>query len=207
MDAEIAWALERTAPLHGLLWHALEAGTEGARHFFESRRHRVEPFLAAAIVRFEAKQVLQQGGLDVADFEMPEAANNGLIVRVGGDEIRIRKSYFGGIPAPGRSYRLRAYWQFSFFDQLEPVEQPLRLLVTWDVDSTYRLTSVQLVQTQTGGIAPDSGMERWSVALPYPAQFQRTDDVQATVQLDDLETFRLPVPRKTGTEIDGHGLR
>lgn len=172
--------LRRLAPLTPVLYRAVEAGIAESLDFFSTREQPVDPCLQPNIVRWRAKQILDDAGhltelehenvvaLPYRQFVRMPVANNGLQLSYGDLVLRILKADGGDVPLAGASRaRQRFYHQLSLLDEAIDV---LRLLVLWDVDCTGLSGELLLVCPRRGAETRDSLEVHWMVPIPHPAE-------------------------------------
>lgn len=181
--------LEALAPFLGEVFPILEAATAQAIDYFGD--DPVDSALYPNLVRFHAKKSLEQRRFEVVDENLDHVehevlANNGLLLRYGPREVRIRKAVHGSIPAPTSQTLKDFYEQRSL---LEGAVETQRLLLLWDTPGGVFELSLACPKASDG--AP-----HWKVPVPHPAEIHTSDqDSRAT---DD--DFDLPITLRSVSE-------
>lgn len=177
---------------------ALEHGTLLAREFFEreDKDKIVDRYLAPNLVRWWAKQYLQDAGLQVTDeqveFDLQRLPNNGLCLSFGRYRLRILKSDDGELPVPGHSVkRQNFYHQISIVyigeDGAAVQEDVTNLVILWDIDRPYNLSGLSLVYPKSGKDTKASVHVHWQVPIKHPAfAFTVDAESQPMTEEDDL---------------------
>ena len=155
------------------VWIAIETGIQRTVEFFAQLDRSADASLAPNLVRFLAKQSLDENDLPasiVEEFEREELGNNGLLVRFGDHQLRILKSDAGRPPVPGRSEAKQDFYQQSLLDvgiaDLEAPIKPLRVLVLWDaLPGTYAFEGMSVVLPEAGGETRPSVRWHWQRQL------------------------------------------
>ena len=179
-------------PLWPDAWRAFETGTQHAAAYFKDQpgeRARVrDPWLFAHLVRFQARTYLADRGID-ANIDLMWLALSGVAVRFGRVDLRFLLSDDGRLPAPGRSWKKRAFYSqaiqnplFILGDEQPRLPATLNIVVTWDYDSSGVLRGLVVHCPSGGGNGRDSATSYWNHALPHPAS-----TYQAPAQPADAE--------------------
>jgi hypothetical protein len=165
------------ATILDILTDALNVGVGQANGFFADERQLPDTYLHPALVRWYAKRYLNDAGTSVSDdmdaeFSRDELANNGLLVSYRDVQIRVLKSDDGELPVPGRSRVKQAFYNqqlaFRFTPDGETSTFRLNLVLLWDVDHNFNLSSLVLVMPGSGGLTRASVDEYWRTTLPVP---------------------------------------
>jgi hypothetical protein len=172
--------LVRLKPLTLILYRAVEAGIAESLDFFSSREQPIDACLQPNLVRWKAKQVLDEAGhlatleddnvvpLASLQFARLPIANNGLQLSYANLLLRVLKADGGGVPLAGASKaRQRFYHQLSLLGDAVDV---LKLLVLWDVDGAGLNGELLLVCPKRGAETKDSLEVHWMVPIPHPAE-------------------------------------
>jgi len=180
-------------PLIPHVFHALEAGVEAARTFFDESQHKPDPYLFPCLVRYHAKLQLQSRE-QAAEYDLDSLANNGLFLAFGGHSIRILKSDDGKLPVPGWSRIKQEFYSqqlsFAFMTgESKPSDARLNLVILWDLDPLWNLEKLTLVCPKAGGLTRESVEVYWEVQLPHPALLE-------TAEVPLVETEDLPITLK-----------
>jgi len=165
--------LQHLAPLMPLLFEGFEIATERACQFFEAESKPVNGALFAPLVRYHVREFLQDKGQVVDDFDREEMFNNGLCVTFGTRRIRMWKADDDTLPPPGSSLVKQSFLSqqlsWSLLDGQSPRLITLNLVILWNVDGQYRLSTLYLVCPKW---APHEGLAAeayWARAIPHPA--------------------------------------
>ncbi len=187
--------LSRLSRLLSAVFQALEAGTLHGREYFEQRGEPINGPLYPNLVRYAAKCYLADKGHDVAEFVQEELANNGLWLGYAPYQIRILKSDHGAVPPPGKSRAKRDFYNqrvlqlpLPLIDGFTgvPIDQPLNLVILWDVTPTYNLAGLTLVCPKGGDVDRFPPDVYWHVVVPHPAETVQRGEGHAP-SMDDGE--------------------
>ncbi len=197
--------LKELGPVLPPIYGALEAGTQEAREYFESRETPIDPYLASDLARWRAKQYLDTvgHGISAVEYEREELANNGLCVTYKNKYlVRIRKSANGLLPVPGRSKAMQYFYKqlsFGFFQGAEQDHQPglLNLIILWDATNNYTLKDLVLSCPKDGEDTRASVEAHWYIPIPHPAL--SVDGQQSADVPDDLDISLDEPEEDTGT--------
>ena len=183
--------LEAIDPFLATVYPILEAAAAQATEFFGESKQDV--WLYPDLFRFFAKQALEGLPFELVDEEVDRLehqilANNGLLLRFGPREIRIRKADHGALP-PATSQTLKDFYeQRSLFESAVDVQ---RLLLLWDTpDGVFQLT---LACPKSG-----DGSPHWKVPVPHPAEVHAFDQDTRAAEDD----FDLPITLRDASEDD-----
>lgn len=195
--------LKAVAPIIPALYGALEAGTQAAREFFESRDAEIEPYHASSTARWEAKRFLENQGHAVVDVDygVADIAMNGLRVTFNKHVIWILKSSDGLLPVAASGPKKHFYaQQLSLaFPDSGPVAGTIALVVLWDVTSDYQLTELVLACPESGDATLASVKAYWYIGIPHPASVVETQPHETAHEDDDLPNIKLESDEETGT--------
>jgi hypothetical protein len=196
-------ALKAVQPIMPAIYGALEAGTQAAREFFESRAADIEPYHAASTARWEAKRYLQDQGHQVASgsYSVAGIANNGLRVTFGKYVLWILKSPDGLLPiAASGTKRLFYAQQLSLaFPGADPSPGTLALVVLWDATPDYRLGDLVLACPEGGAETLASVRAHWYIPVPHPASIiESAGNQQEPMDDDDLSNIKFQGVDKSG---------
>jgi hypothetical protein len=151
--------------LDGLLAVVFPILEAAAARVNELEDEAADVWLNPCLFRFYAKKGLEERQFEVVDegverMEHEVLANNGLLLRYGRRDIRIRKADHGAIPAATSQTLRDFYEQDSLFGQAVETQ---RLLLLWDTrDGAFELT---LACPKNG-----SGAPHWKASVPHPAE-------------------------------------
>jgi len=154
------------APLLPKVYSALDHGTSKVCEFFEREASgNIDCYVAPALVRYYALRELKK--LDrkakgEEDVNLDNIPNNGIYIHCGGYHIRILKSSNGGPPYPGRSISRQEFYQqhFTFY------EEGVNLLILWDVNPPYNLSTLYIVCPRDCGTYRESIPVHWQFPIP-----------------------------------------
>jgi hypothetical protein len=175
-----------------LITTALDFGSRKVRAYFDREdQGTVDRNLAPNILRYQAKKYLRKAGKQAADEEDEEEAlrcmpvsNNGLFLKVGRYNIRIRKSDDGDIPAPGDSKARQKFYQQPIREVFENNDgeegESINLLVVWDVVTPYALSAATLACPLDGKETKASVLLHWQAPLPILEH-------SGSIEAEDLE--------------------
>jgi hypothetical protein len=210
--------LAQLKPIVPLLHEAGEYGTERARSYF------AEQALAAAkvrdkstfahLVRHQVKAYLIENG-QPARIQPLWRPNSGVAFPLDWLDVLFLKSFYGRLPAPGRSRVKQAFYRQTIYDSLWTPERRtynrVNIVITWDVDMFGNLSVLHVYSPSGGGIAPDSAKSYWDEALEHPAisyeaapdEYLDEDAEEEAEELDISAEAERPATRPgedTGTE-------
>jgi hypothetical protein len=181
--------LEALAPFVAELFPILEAAAAQATEFFGDRDKDV--WLYPDLFRFYAKESLEGRPFELVDEQRDRLdhqvlANNGLLLRYGLREIRIRKAENGAIPAATSQTLRDFYEQPSLFGSAVATQ---RLLLLWD--TPHGVFELTLACPKNG-----DGVPHWKVPVPHPAEVHAS--YQGARAADD--DFDLPIKLRETSE-------
>jgi hypothetical protein len=198
-------ALKQIAKIIPPIYDAMEAGTQGARAFFEREQAPIDPYHASSHVRWEAKRRLQGQGREVADidYKLGDLPMNGLRLTFEDCLIWILKSDNGKVPPPGPSGFKQAFYLQQIRQLVLPMapfdnetqgtddSRPLlSLVVLWEVTRDYRLEGLLLACPRAGDTTRASVQLYWGpVPIPHPALSIEGESTAHDV--DDLDIRRI----------------
>lgn len=194
---------------------ALDVGAYKVREYFEREKIKnedgslkIDPWVASNILRYWAKAHLQTMGHDVED-EQPEIndiPNNGLSLIYKRYHIKIRKSDNGGVPGPGYSRRMQAFFQqiplqFPSQEADRESNQPVNLILLWDVGREYTIRQLAMACPESGEVTRSSVRLHWNLPVPHPISTvaPQTIEIEVAEQSKDLP-LTTKKPADTGTE-------
>ena len=161
-----------------VVYSALGHGTFKAKEFFENQDNDenkiINKFLAPNLVRYYAKMMLKREGREVFEeddkFQINQIPNNGLCYIHDQYLIRILKSFKGELPTPGQSESRQKFYSqqqtFKFSLSEGTKNEYINLLLLWDVDSHYNLTSLSLACPKAGNTTVESVKTHWHCEIP-----------------------------------------
>jgi hypothetical protein len=171
------------------IFSILEAATSQATEFFGDRDKNV--WLYPDLVRYYATEALKGRPFEIVDetrerLEHEVLANNGILLRCGSREIRIRKADHGAIPAATSQTLRDFYEQRSLFESSVETQ---RLLLLWDTPNGVFELTLACPKSEDG--AP-----HWKVPVPHPAETHASEQ-DARAAEDD---FDLPITLRDASE-------
>jgi hypothetical protein len=194
--------LARLRPLVPLLYRAVEAGIGESLSFFGMREQPICSVLQPNLVRWKAKQILDEAGhmtrLEEDNvtpiglrFERIPIANNGLQLSFNNLFLRILKADGGGVPLAGSSRARQIYYhQLALFGEAVDL---LKLLVLWDADGAGLAGELVLVCPKRSAETRDSLEVHWMVPIPHPAEDVGSTSPESGPNAgDDDNLYRLP---------------
>lgn len=173
-----------------LLWEALEAGAADAHLYFEGHGEAVNRTLYPGIVRYRALQVLNCAGVEAAEFELGNIANNGIEITYGSYKLRVLKAEDGDVPRAGTSARKRNFYcQGTLFGVQWESAATTNLVLVWDY-SGPAITELTLACPLAAESKPSGVQLAWSTPVPHPAQRETAADDEGESAEDLPITFR-----------------
>ena len=195
-------------PVLRVLYAAIEAGIFRTVEFFADEEAAIDANLAPNLVRYHAKQYLDDANsplIDDVEIERQELGNNGLLIKYGPHLLRVLKSDNGRVPVPGASQLKRDYYQqpLPFIAMADPEAKvpPLKLIVLWDATPlTYAFQGIDLALPMSGGEDRASVRCHWQQQVDVPLIAGTEADATATepAGIEDLPITLKPMT-KTGT--------
>lgn len=183
---------------------AVRFGCLKTQEFFhrENRGKPIDRALAPNLVRHFAKRSLlearQQVIEDEDQFDPQWIANNGLYVVYGRYHIRILKADSGDIPPPGQSAARQSFYQqaalrFQAEDGQDQSQEPINLVLIWDVVAPYTLSALILACPLDGKTTRQSVELVWKVNIPLRVVAALPQQENAPSDADDLDLRRIDV--------------
>ena len=183
--------VQQHRPLLRLAVEALRQGTLHAQAYAEWRDEEVDPALAPALVRKEAKRRLiaaNHSVEDETDFETEFLANLGLCLTAPGVQIRLLRSTADHqVPVPGQSQARQIYYTqpgLPFGGSDGALAEPpgvLRLVLHWSTDDEYSLDRAYLACPMTGGETRATVASHWDEPIWRRHAVEVDGQVQAGV--------------------------
>jgi hypothetical protein len=194
--------LVEIGPIVALLTSALEYATAEATSFFAGLTLREaesrDPYLFAHLVRFHAGEFLIARGHD-SPIDKHWLANSGVAFQVSWVDVRVLKSSFRGLPAPGPSMTKRRFYRqwvapslWDVDDENKRTPTLVNIVVTWDVDSRGHLSQLVAYCPSDGLNSPDSVHWYWSEPLIHPAESYEPPPVPPTEPGEDIDITEEP---------------
>jgi hypothetical protein len=178
-------------PILIVVHNAFEAAAIKALEFFVPRtrgrgkRGEIDPAsvnssLYSALVRYYVKTALNDKGMDASEeeqngidprdipYDVDNLPNNGLLLKYGDFEFRIRKRYYGRLPNPATAAMQQFYQQrLPFETAAADALKKLHLMILWSSDSHFRFSRLDLVLPTDGD--PKFSEWEWRRKVPHPA--------------------------------------
>jgi len=183
------------SPLLPLLFEAFESATEEACQFFETRGRPVNRPLFPALVRYQAKEHLEQHGQIVDDLDTEDIGINGLSLIHRARRVRIWKAEDDELPAPGtsRPKTLFLNQQLGLFlpEHGNPSTIELNLALLWNVDRNHRLKALHLACPKSAFYTWSPAQAWWTVQLRHPGSATGVEVREPPVAPGDLPLRRI----------------
>lgn len=169
--------VEEEGEVLAVIGAALQDACDKTHSFFSDHEEGApDASLSPNLVRWFAKRYLDTAGHTThtlaTDYEREALGNNGLLVACTKYQIRVRKEVAGFALPPAASEALDTFYgqeQLELpFPNFQPQSVPggaetsIKLVLLWDVDSDYRLSSLTLALPRSGGCDPQV---YWSVPI------------------------------------------
>ena len=152
--------IEEVRPVIPIIYESLEIGTQEARSYFEKKKEKIEPYLASDLVRYEAKKILKNHGIEAEEYKqnlgIKDIPLNGLFLEFCNYNIRILKAQDAQLPTTGHSKARQDFYQqnlpFNKSDWSEIIQQKINLIFLWWTDAHYQIgKDIKLVCPKSGG--------------------------------------------------------
>jgi hypothetical protein len=192
---EIRRRIGGSFPALPLLFEAFESAAEQACQFFEARATPVNRPLFPALVRYHARELLEQRGQTVDELDSEDIGNNGLCLIHRARRIRVWKAEDDELPPPGTS-RLKSLFlnqQLGLFlpEDNTPSSIQLNLALLWNVDSNFRLKALHLACPRSAFHMWSPAEAWWTVRLTHPGSAASADIPEPLSDLGDLPLRRI----------------
>lgn len=199
--------LDALGPIPPVLHEIMDKAVTEARTFFEERGEAVNSSLFPNLVRYFARQLLNDAYHKSLGYQVGELSNNGLFILYEDKgfvyKIRILKAdEDGDLPVSNLSETKKDFFKqgYPILPGMENIElfvstSLIKLVIIWDVNLNYILNTFQLVCPNG-----ESGDAHFVGDIAHSATaitVQSTFDAMA----DDLDDLITPL-RKTGTESE-----
>ncbi len=202
------FVMNELAQLFPVVYASLSYGTFQAKDYFDNQSYeedkKIDSYLAPHLVRHHALHQLKREGQDAyADngISFNDIPFSGIHINFGRYQVKVLKSNKGDLPIPGHSKARMAYYDNQFFDWGDNDPSTVKLLLLWNVDSSYSLSVLSLAFPKSGGISRDSVSAHWHCKIPKNilyGEYKADDEIQIE------EIFDLPIERidldQTGTD-------
>ena len=198
-----------------LLYESLDAGTAVCRRYYDEfcDGDIPEAHLREMIVRGQAKRYLAKNGLRVTEikelsFRLAAEPLISLLIHYKGFALRVLKAKKGIPPGCGVSQRRRAFYNQVpvryLGDDGKPAESRTNLVVLWDFNPAFGISSVWLACPEVAGARSQDVVLAWQEPIPNPvvhgAISQETLAVAAQAEeMADQEIEALLLGRQTAS--------
>lgn len=142
-------------------YDVFESGFDRAKSHFQEYDAAYDPWLHAHLIRFHAKQLFIQRGMDTEEYQPENLANSGLQLFLEGWFLRMRKSANGDVPPPGRSRAQHCYYQQILPEDFGDMHN---LLLLWNATSRGDFKGLSLVYPLSANVV------KWRAEIPHPAK-------------------------------------
>jgi hypothetical protein len=168
-----------------------------AKEFFVNIDKPVDIYLFNNLVRYYAKEILQDSGFTVEDdveevneYEFKPLCNNGLFGKFNGHFFRILKADHGSVPMPVSRKRREFYTQPPQLPlPLDALDKPgmkagHNILILWEVDNQYNFLGLRLACPKAVGKTRESLEVYFNKPLPHAAEMIKTKATAITTSED-----------------------
>jgi hypothetical protein len=177
-----------------------------AKEFFVNEDKPVDTYLFNDLIRYYAKEMLQDSGFTVEDdveeaneYEFRPLCNNGLFGKFNGHFFRILKTDHGSVPMPVSGRRKKFYTQPPqlplplYTPDIEPGMKVLHnILILWEVDSQYNFLRLRLACPKAVDKTRESLEVYFNEPLPHAAEMIKTKDtaIATSEYSEDIEVTK-----------------
>lgn len=188
-----------------------------AKEHFIARGWTPDANLFAYEVRKDVFEKLKALGLDISEtdaeesdlpvFELERMALSGLLLKLPGIHLRIRKSKDDEIPPAGSDQLLSFYnWNLFAFDDAvaDGDAAPLHLMLLWNTDAEWKMSSFWLVCPR-GERAGEVGWY-WREPVPLEAAESSTNAQEFRTAFEDANSDVPLAPKVKDAKAHGAGL-
>jgi len=160
-----------------------------AKELFEKKGKPVNIYLFNDLVRYYAKELLEDSGFPVEDdveevteYEFKALLNNGLSGKFNGHRFRILKADHGSVPMPVSGTKKEFYTQPPQLPlPLEPsIKVRHNILILWEVDNQYNFLWLRLACPKAVGVTRASLEVYFNKPLPHAAEMIKIKDTAIT---------------------------
>lgn len=195
-----------------IIYSAFDYGTYQTLEFFKERV--IDPFLAAHLVRYHAKEALNRDSEGY--FKIENVPNSGLFLFNDNYYIRVIKTRWDKLPPPRYSLSRQQYYQqqrprLSFSPPQACLPLPefrdyqtgnkLNLIILWDLEpeSKYKIGSISLACPKDGGLRQSSVVAFWHRHVPQEFLLGNSDILHPEAAEDLPITFS--IDEETGDDF------
>jgi hypothetical protein len=191
------------------VYNGLIVGSMRAREYFDTLGAPLNAPLAANLTRYHAKDFVSQRRSLGTPYLLKDVPNNGIAVRQTLFDIKVLKGRDDKPPSPSKSRRSELFyaqslptqgvlfpdmyraWTSNDWPLFVANAQRLNLILCWEVDKNYSVTSLQLICPRQSWKYGQSVKIFWRTMIPNPAQgIVGIRDVNANEEdLEDLEIY------------------
>lgn len=165
-----------------------------AKELFVKENKPVDIYLFNDLVRYYAKEMLQDSGFtveddveEIAEYRFKALVNNGLSGKFNGHFFRILKADHGSVPMPVSEKKKEFYNQHQQLtlplDALD-IEPSMKvrhnILILWEVDNQYNFLRLRLACPKSVGKTCESLEVYFNEPLPHAAEMIKTKDTAIT---------------------------
>lgn len=177
-----------------------------AKEFFVEEDRSVDIYLFNDLVRYYAKEMLQDSGFtveddveEIAEYRFKALVNNGLSGEFNGHLFRILKADYGSVPMPVSRKKK------EFYNQCQQLTLPLgaldiepsrevrhNILILWEVNNQYNFLRLRLVCPKAVGDKRESLEVYFNEPLPHAAEMIRIKATAITTSeySEDIEVTK-----------------
>lgn len=202
------FVIDTLGELPPILHEVMDKAVTESRTFFEERGEKINTSLFPNLVRYFAKRQLEDPYYKSFGYQVIELCNNGLFINYEDKgcvyRIRILKADEDGeLPVHNLSEIKKDFFTqnnpvLPGMENLEPfvLTSLLKLVIIWEVDQNYILTTFQLVcpNGERGYVHFAGDIQHSATAITMQGMF---DDL-----VDDLDDIEITPLKKTGSEAE-----
>lgn len=184
----------------------MEQAIPQAKGFFVEENKPVDIYLFNDLVRYYAKEMLQDSGFtveddleEVAEYRFKTLVNNGLSGEFNQYSFRILKADHGSVPMPVSQEKRNFYNQhqqlalpFNALDIEPSMKVRPNILILWEIDSQYSFLRLRLACPKTVGDTCESLEVYFNEPLPHAAEMIKTKAAAITTSeySEDIEVTK-----------------
>lgn len=165
-----------------------------AKELFVKEDKSVDIYLFNDLVRYYAKEMLQDSGFtveddveEIAEYRFKALVNNGLSGKFNGHLFRILKADYGSVPMPVSGKKKEFYNQhqqltlpLDALDSEPSMKVRHNILILWEVDNQYNFLRLRLACPKSVGDKRESLEVYFNEPLPHAAEMIKTKDTVIT---------------------------
>ena len=208
--------LDDLAEVASSVFNGLIHGSIQTREYFSNLKMPLNKPLAANMTRFHAKRFLSETRNPFAEYYLKEVGNNGISIKAGLGNIKVVKGRDGDAPSPNKTKKDERFYKQNniqptlFRDIFKPFASnewlefasgtsSLNLLLCWEADANYRITSLQMMCPRKIWRYRQSAEVFWKRFVPSPIltsshipnlneEYEEVDDLEVFFDEEDLGT-------------------